>query len=247
MAGVAQRTVYRMRRQVEEKLARLPLKFYDARTHGEIMSRAVNDMDNISNTLQQSLTQLITSVVTLVGVIVLMLTISPLLTLVVLVTLPLSICVTMVIAKRSQSYFARQQRALGELNGHVEEMYTGHRSSRRSAARTESVAKFDEHQRRALRRGLARAVRLRHDLPADDVHRQPRLCLRRRHRRHHGHARRDRDRRHAGVHPVRAAVLAADHPARQHRQHHPVDHRLGRARLRAARRGGGDAGAGTHR
>ena len=113
MAGVAQRTVYRMRKEVDEKLARLPLKYYDSRTHGEILSRAVNDMDNISTTLQQNLTQFITSVVTVVGVIVLMLTISPLLTLVVVVTLPLSILVTTLIAKRSQTYFANQQRALG--------------------------------------------------------------------------------------------------------------------------------------
>jgi ATP-binding cassette subfamily B protein len=144
MAGVAQRVVYRMRRQVDEKLARLPLKFYDGRTHGEIMSRAVNDMDNISNTLQQSLTQLITSVVTFVGVIVLMLTISWLLTLVVLVTFPLSIFVTMLLAKRSQKYFARQQRSLGELNGHVEEMLTGHTIVKAFGREDESIAKFDE-------------------------------------------------------------------------------------------------------
>ncbi len=142
MAGVAQRTVYRMRRQVDEKLARLPLKFYDGRTHGEIMSRAVNDMDNISTTLQQSLTQLITSVVTFVGVIVLMLTISPLLTLAVLLTFPLSVVVTTTIAKRSQKYFARQQRALGELNGHVEEMYTGHRIVKAFGREDESIAQF---------------------------------------------------------------------------------------------------------
>ena len=105
-------TVYAMRKQVDDKLARLPLKYFDSRPHGEIMSRAVNDMDNISTTLQQSMTQLITSVVTLLGVVVMMLTISPLLTLDRLVTLPLSLLVTMVIAKRSQSYFADQQRAL---------------------------------------------------------------------------------------------------------------------------------------
>ncbi|MGZ3636838.1 MAG: ABC transporter ATP-binding protein [Ktedonobacterales bacterium] len=142
MAGVAQKTVYTMRRQVEEKLGRLPLKFYDSRTHGEIMSRAVNDMDNISNTLQQSVTQLITAVVTLVGVVVLMLTISWLLTLVVLVTLPLSIIVTTTIAKRSQRYFVRQQRALGELNGHVEEMLTGHRIVKAFGREGTSVAEF---------------------------------------------------------------------------------------------------------
>lgn len=144
MAGVAQKTVYQMRRQVDEKLAHLPLRYYDSRTHGEILSRAVNDMDNISTTLQQNLTQLITSVVTVVGVIIMMLTISPLLTLVVVVTLPLSIIVTTVIAKRSQTYFASQQRALGELNGHVEEMYNGHKIVKAFGGESRSIATFDE-------------------------------------------------------------------------------------------------------
>ena len=127
MAGVAQRTVYDLRKDVYNKLGRLPLKYFDARTHGETLSRVTNDMDNISSTLQQSLTQMITSVVTLVGVIVMMLTISPLLTLVVILTLPLSVVVTIVVAKRSQKHFVAQQKHLGELNGHVEEMYTGHK------------------------------------------------------------------------------------------------------------------------
>ena len=144
MVGVAQKTVYTMRRQVEEKFERLPLKFYDSRTHGEILSRAVNDMDNISSTLQQSLTQLITSVVTIVGVIAIMLTISPLLTLVVFLTLPVSLLITTTIAKRSQNYFAGQQRALGELNGHVEEMYTGHKIVKAFGHESKSIAEFDE-------------------------------------------------------------------------------------------------------
>ncbi len=144
MAGVAQKTVYTLRKQVEEKFERLPLKFFDARTHGEILSRVVNDMDNISNTLQQGLTQLITSVVTLIGVIVMMLTISPLLSLVVVITLPLSVLVTTSIAKRSQTYFARQQRALGELNGHVEEMYTGHKIVKAFGHEEQSVTEFNE-------------------------------------------------------------------------------------------------------
>ena len=144
MAGVAQRMVYRLRREVEEKLSRLPLKFFDARPRGEILSRAVNDMDNISTTLQQSLTQLITSVVTLVGVIVLMLTISPLLSLVTVLTLPLSLLITMGLAKRSQNYFRRQQRALGVLNGHVEEMYTGHKIVKAFGHEGKSVAEFTE-------------------------------------------------------------------------------------------------------
>ncbi|MGH2509364.1 MAG: ABC transporter ATP-binding protein, partial [Ktedonobacteraceae bacterium] len=144
MAGVAQRTVYRMRKEVDEKLSRLPLKYFDSRTHGEILSRAVNDMDNISSTLQQSLTQFITSLVTFLGVVVMMVTISWELSLIVIVTLPLSLLCTMGIAKRSQNYFRSQQRSLGELNGHVEEMYSGHKIVKAFGHENESIAKFDE-------------------------------------------------------------------------------------------------------
>ncbi|MBV9712059.1 MAG: ABC transporter ATP-binding protein [Ktedonobacteraceae bacterium] len=153
MAGVAQRTMYRLRKDVDEKLSRLPLKFFDSRTHGEIMSRAVNDMDNLSTTLQQSVTQLITSAVTLVGVVVMMLTISPLLSLVVVLTLPLSLFVTIGIAKRSQEYFRRQQRALGELNGHVEEMYTGHKIVKAFGREEQSIAEFIERNERLYNAG----------------------------------------------------------------------------------------------
>jgi ATP-binding cassette, subfamily B, multidrug efflux pump len=148
MAGVAQRTMYQLRKEVDEKISRLPLKYFDTHTHGEVMSRAVNDMDNLSTTLQQSLTQLITSVVTLLGVIVMMLTISPLLSLVVVLTLPLSLVVTIGIAKRSQEYFRRQQRVLGELNGHVEEMYTGHKIVKAFGREQQSIDQFIERNER---------------------------------------------------------------------------------------------------
>lgn len=147
MAGVAQQTVYTMRRDINEKLARLPLKFFDARTHGEILSRVTNDIDNIATTLQQSLTQLITSVVTLVGVLVMMLTISHWLTLIYLLVLPLSALVTKAAAGRSQGYFAGQQKALGELSGHVEEMYTGHQVVKAFGHENEALAKFDDINR----------------------------------------------------------------------------------------------------
>jgi len=143
MAGVAQKTVYNMRKEVDEKLSRLPLKFFDARTHGEILSRVTNDFDNISTTLQQSLTQLITSIVTILGVVVMMLSISPLLTVIVILTLPLYVLVTMNIAKHSQKYFATQQRSLGELNGHVEEMYTGHKIVKAFGREEESIKTFN--------------------------------------------------------------------------------------------------------
>ncbi|GIP07074.1 hypothetical protein J28TS4_54810 [Paenibacillus lautus] len=144
MAGVAQRTVYDLRKDVYNKLGRLPLKYFDARTHGETLSRVTNDMDNISSTLQQSLTQMITSVVTLVGVIIMMLTISPLLTLVVILTLPLSVVVTIMVAKRSQKHFVAQQKHLGQLNGHVEEMYTGHKVVKAFGRERQSMEQFDE-------------------------------------------------------------------------------------------------------
>ncbi|WNQ14303.1 ABC transporter ATP-binding protein [Paenibacillus aurantius] len=143
VAGIAQKVVFAMRRDVQEKLARLPLNYFDSRTHGEILSRATNDVDNIGNTLQQVLSQFISSLVLLVGVLVMMLTISPLLTLITLVTLPLSVLVTKKIASRSQRYFAEQQKTIGELNGHVEEMYSGHTIVKAFGYEKRSVERFD--------------------------------------------------------------------------------------------------------
>jgi ATP-binding cassette, subfamily B, multidrug efflux pump len=143
MANVAQQTVYTLRREVEAKFDRLPLKFFDSRTRGEVMSRAVNDLDSISGTLQQNLTQLLTSVLTLVGVIVMMLTISWLLTIGIVLTLPLSLVIVARIAKRSQKFFMQQQAALGALNGHVAEMYGGHTIVTAFGHEERSIATFD--------------------------------------------------------------------------------------------------------
>jgi ATP-binding cassette subfamily B protein len=143
MAGVAQKTAYEMRKDVSNKLARLPLKFFDGRTHGEIMSRVTNDLDNVANTLQQSLTQLITSIVTIVGMIVMMFTISPLLTAITLVVLPLSFIMTRIVAPKSQKYFAEQWKHLGVLNGHIEEMYSGHNIVKAFGHERKAIAKFD--------------------------------------------------------------------------------------------------------
>ncbi len=144
MSSVAQKTVYNMRNDVFSKLNKLPLKYFDSRTHGEILSRVTNDMDNIATTLQQSMTQFITSFVTVIGIMIMMLTISPVMTLLVLFTLPASVIITAVIAKKSQKYFADQQKILGELNGHVEEMYTGHKIVKAFGREADSVAKFKE-------------------------------------------------------------------------------------------------------
>lgn len=143
MAGVSQRTVYGMRKAVDEKLSRLPLRYFDGRTHGEILSRVTNDVDTISNTLQQSLVQIISSVVTLLGSVGMMFTISWKLTLVALATLPFYALATTLIARKSQGYYKSQQRHLGELNGHVEEMYSGHAIVKAFGRERQSIDEFN--------------------------------------------------------------------------------------------------------
>jgi ATP-binding cassette subfamily B multidrug efflux pump len=143
MAGVAQKTAYQMRKDVEEKLSRLPLSFFDSRTHGEIMSRVTNDLDNVASTLQQSLTQLISAAVTIIGVPIMMLTISPLLTLISLLVIPLALVTTRVIMPYSQKYFAAQWKLMGEVNGHVEEMFTGHVIVKAFGYEKKAIEKFN--------------------------------------------------------------------------------------------------------
>jgi ATP-binding cassette subfamily B multidrug efflux pump len=143
MAGVAQRTVYGMRRDVEAKLARLPLKYFDSHSHGDILSRVTNDIDNVTTTLQQGLSQLVTSVLTVVGVLGMMFWISPLLAAISLVTVPLSIAVTLLIARRSQRYFTAQWRWTGTLNGHVEQMHTGHELVQVFGRRKKAIEEFN--------------------------------------------------------------------------------------------------------
>jgi len=144
MSSVAQKTVYDLREDVNGKLEKLPLKYYDGRSVGETLSRVTNDIDTIGSTLQQSLTQFITSIVTIVGILAMMLWISPVLTLIALVSLPLSIFVIGPFLKRSQKHFADQQRTLGDLNGHIEEMYTGHQVVKVFGHEKKAIAEFDE-------------------------------------------------------------------------------------------------------
>lgn len=125
MTQISQTTVYRLRRELKAKMRRLPINYYDTHSNGDIMSRAINDMDNIAGTLQQSLTQLVTSVVMFVGTLWMMLSISWQLTLVALATIPLSLVVVGIVAPRSQRYFATQQNSLGLLNNQIEENYAG--------------------------------------------------------------------------------------------------------------------------
>lgn len=143
MSGVAQKTSYQLRKDVDSKLAKLPLKYYDSKTHGEILSRVTNDVDSISTTLQQSITQVITAVIQIIGYIIMMLVTSPALTLIVVATLPLYVLTTAFVAKKSQKYFASQQKEIGELSGHVEEMYAGHKIVKAFGQEEESIAEFE--------------------------------------------------------------------------------------------------------
>jgi len=126
MAGIAQRTMYRLREDVDRKLARLPLRYFDDHPRGDVLSRVTNDIDNISMTLQQSLGQIVTAVLTIVGVLIMMLTSSVLLALISLIAVPLSFAATMQIVKRSQTQFAAQWERTGRVDGYIEEVFTGH-------------------------------------------------------------------------------------------------------------------------
>jgi ATP-binding cassette, subfamily B, multidrug efflux pump len=143
MAGVTQRTVRRLRTDVDEKLGRLPLKYFDSHPRGDVLSRVTNDIDNIGQSLQQSLTQLITSVLTIIGVLILMLTISPILAVISILSVPVSIFITILIARRSQKRFAAQWASTGALNAHVEEMHTGHAIVKVFGRQQEAIDTFD--------------------------------------------------------------------------------------------------------
>jgi ATP-binding cassette, subfamily B, multidrug efflux pump len=142
---VVQRTVFRLREQVEAKLSRLPLSYFDGQPRGEVLSRATNDTDNIAQTLQQTLAMLVTSLLTIIGVLAMMIWISPLLALIALLTVPLSFYVTMKIGKRSQPQFIQQWATTGKLNGHIEEMFTGHALVKVFGRQKESAQHFQQH------------------------------------------------------------------------------------------------------
>ena len=143
MSGVTQKTCYGLRRDISEKIHRMPMKYFESRTVGEVLSRITNDVDTLGQSLNQSVTTLITSVTTLIGVLVMMLTISPLMTLIALVILPVSALLVMLVVKKSQKYFVAQQKYLGEINGQVEETYSGHSVVRAFNREEAVVAEFD--------------------------------------------------------------------------------------------------------
>lgn len=144
MADISQKLVYDLRKEINEKLHKLPLSFFDSKTTGEILSRVSNDVDTISSTLQQSVTQALTAVITLIGILVMMLIISPVITLATLITIPLSILLTKNIAKTSQKYFAAQAKSLGEINGHIEETFSGHSTVKAYGKESKAIHDFEK-------------------------------------------------------------------------------------------------------
>ena len=144
MTGISQKMTYRMRKEISEKINRLPVKYFDKTTHGEVLSRVTNDVDTLSQSLNQSATQLITSVTTLIGVLVMMLSISPLMTVVALLILPISMILVSTIVKHSQKFFKSQQEYLGHINGQVEEVYGGHNIVKAFNKEEDVIRTFDE-------------------------------------------------------------------------------------------------------
>lgn len=151
MTGVSQKLTYRMRKEISEKIDRLPMGYFDKMTHGEILSRITNDVDTLSQSLNQSATQVITSVATIIGVLVMMLSISPLMTVIAILILPLSMGLIGMIVKRSQRYFKEQQEYLGYVNGQVEEVYGGHNIVKAFNKEDDAIDEFDRDNDRLYR------------------------------------------------------------------------------------------------
>lgn len=143
MTGISQKLTYRMRKEISEKIQRLPMNYYDKMTHGEILSRITNDIDTLSTSLNQSATQVITSIMTIIGVLIMMPSISPLMTVIALLILPVSMGLISAIVKRSQKYFKSQQEYLGHVNGQVEEVYGGHNIVKAFNKEEDVIAEFD--------------------------------------------------------------------------------------------------------
>lgn len=144
MSGVAQKVSYNLRKEIAEKINRMPLKYFDKMTHGEVLSRVTNDVDTVSNTLNQSLSQMLTSITTLIGVLIMMLSISVTMTIAAIIIIPISGILIALVVKKSQKYFKEQQTFLGHVNGHVEEVYSGHNIMKAFNGEDAAVEEFNK-------------------------------------------------------------------------------------------------------
>ena len=251
MAGVSMKITYTFRRRIAEKIKRIPLKYFDTKTHGEALSLVTNDIDTISNTLTQNLSQIVTSVTTIIGILVMMLTISWLMTMIALVIIPVSLGLVTVVIKASQKYFKSQQDYLGHVNGHVEETYGGHTVIKAFNGEARAVGQFDEmndvlyranwkgkqiqRERNRLQGELEITVPFRHDDAHHELREQSGLCRRSHPRRVPGDKGFHRRGRYPRFHPVRPVFHPAYHADRQYRQRAPGYHGRRRTRLRVSR------------
>ena len=239
MAGITQRAMYGLRRDVEDKLTRLPLRYFDSHPHGDILSRVTNDIDNLTTTIQQGLSQLLTSVLTIAGVLGVMFWISPLLATVCVVVVPLALLITFLIARRSQVQFTAQWDETGELNGLVEETHTGHTLVQAFGRRQAVIDQFGQRNRRVYEASFRAQFLSGIIQPSMQALSNlnyvviaviggywvasGRISL--------GDV--------VGVHPVLPPVHDADHADRQPDEHAAVRPGLGRAGVRVPRCGGG--------
>ncbi len=232
----------RLRADVEDKINRLPLAYVDHQQRGDLLSRVTNDIDNVAQSLQQTLSQILTSLLTVVGVLVMMVIISPLLALIALVTMPLSLLIVRVVAGRSQPRFIAQWKHTGALNAQIEETFTGHALVKVVRPPARGREPLSGQERGAVRRQLRGPVRLRASSSRSMMFLgNLNYVAHRRRRRPAGVVGGDDDRRHPGVHPVLTPVHPAAHADGIDVQRAAVGHRLGRAGLRAARRRGPDS------
>ncbi len=144
MSGVSQRITYRLRKEISEKMDRMPLKYFDTKTHGEILSRVTNDVETVNQSLNQSMTQIITSATTVIGILIMMVSINIWMSLMAVIVIPMSALLIKAVVKKTQGYFQDQQKYLGEANGHVEEMYTGHQVVKAFNGEEAAIETFDE-------------------------------------------------------------------------------------------------------
>ena len=238
MTGLSQKVCYDFRRQISQKIDRLPLAYFEKRTVGEVLSRITNDVDTLGQSLNQSITQLITSVTTMIGVLIMMLSISPRMTLIALLILPVSLALVLLVVRFSQKYFKAQQATLGVVNGQVEEVYCRPQRGQGLQPRGRGAERLQRRQRQAVRIRLEEPVPLGPDDAHHELCGQPGLCgggHRGQHlcrQRHHHH------RRHPGLHPVRQELHPA-HPAAVAGVQHAAEHgRCRRAGVRVPERAG---------
>ncbi len=231
MSRISIDITYRFRQDIAAKINRLPFNYFDKVSQGEVLAHITNDVDTINQTLNQSLSQIITSTVTVVGVLVMMLTISWQMTLIALLIIPLSMGIVLLVVRQSQKYFTQQQDYLGHVNGHVEEMFGGHRVMKAFNGEARSIEQFDGLNDTLYDSAWKSQFLSGLDVPDHEFHRQPRLRGNCYYGRLPGDSECHHRGRYPGFHPIRTLVHTAHHPNRQYLQRAAANRSCSRAHL----------------